>query len=431
MLNLRWNGPKYATYYDIWRAGPFDTKEDPSPDNAKYKLIATITESRHVDAEVRKTKEFFGKTYYYKIASKDKFSKLSPMSEPHEVKIVRPKQVNQKRVNYTLKIQRTKEVLFVKPQGGGTALQSCYDAAFLSDGESLVYVDTLSSRVAVTNETGEQIRTIGEAGIRPDQYKEPIRLAIDKNDDIYLLDNKKPTIFVYEKSGKFKAAFKVHTISEKEVLDHYEQLTEPLMPKLNAILIHGDKIYTADKMTGVIQIYNKADGVFIDYYRNKETDEIIYAGLVSKMLLRDGKLYLAKPFERKIERLDFKTSETLYNVGMSRGSIGGFWTINGMAFTEEGNLIVSDGVTHTVQAFGEDGIRSNYLFHLGDEKAFTRPLLYKPIVNLDFPGTVSVDSRGRIWIYLSRDKGFTIREYVGDKLWDADVDQPEALQREK
>lgn len=418
LLKLHWASAPGAVIYEVYRA---DSNEGP------FKLIVSTTKTKYIDTEVQEKKEYVDKKVYYKIVSVSTFDKKSTDTETHEFNV--QKAVRDIPHHFDLKIYRTKEVLFVKPEGGGTDIQSSYDAVFLSDGEHLVNVDTLARKVAVINSEGREVSRIGEASVRPDRYSEPIRVAVDEDDNIYLLDNKKPTIFVYGSNGDFIAAFDTHTIDEKVILDHYKAFTEPVTPKLNAILVHGDKIYAADKMTGVIQIYDKSDGRFIDYYRKVKTGEIIYFGVVGKMLLSDDdKLYLSLPLasNANISVVDFKTNEHLsYFDYFIQGDPGTFYTVSGMAFEKGGDLIVSDGIRHTVQVFHkEDGF---YKYHIGGEKALRtkNSTVNRPAVNLDYSGALNVDSRGRLWIYLGREKGFSVREYIGDKPWDSTVDEPE------
>jgi hypothetical protein len=438
VLNLRWDPAKNAAIYDIYRS---DRKDGP------YKLIASVTETRYVDSDITEDYKSRGKTVYYKIVSKDKFNNPSPdnvpMPEPPpkpRVKKPVPKPTTQKPAHIPKKrpvvsfrkgrrglaVQRTKQVLFAKPTGGGSDLQSNFDAAFLSDGISLVCVDTFSKKVTVINEYGDEIREIGEAGDKPDQYKEPIRLAVDKNDDIYIIDRKKPKIFVYDSYGDFKSAIDIHTVYEKDVLDQIEHINEPVMPRLSAIFLNRDWVYAYDMMTGTIQIYNKSNGKFAGYFKNIMTNKIVHYMGISKMLPGDNdKLYLARPLARIINVVSIDTGEDIYDMGISRTFIGAFAAINGMCFDKNGNLVVSDGTMHSVQVFNKDD--GGYMYHIGDEKAVPdkKAKEQRPEVNLDFPGPVGLDNQGRLWIYLGKDHGFTVREYIDGEPWDATVDKPE------
>jgi hypothetical protein len=427
-LRLRWEVVPNALIYDIYRA---DSKDGP------YRLIASITETKYVDSEIKKS-EKVDQTFYYKIVSKDKFNRSSTDDESHEVKI--QKEAGPPPIpSPSLKIMRSKEVTFVKPD-----ILSCFDAAFLSDKKSLVLVDTFSQKIIVIDSTGKTIRTIGEAGIRPDQYKEPIRIAVDENDSVYVLDAKKPRIFAYDSKGALIYSKKVHTIDEAEIINHYSDsmwIKEPLVPKLNAIVVHDDHLYAADNMTGVIQIYDKYDGSFVDYYKNKKDDKIVYFASINKILISDDdKLYLGGSLLRKVMVVDINTGELLLEIGTSKTYVGSFASVNGMAFDKNGDLVVSDGVFHTVQLFSKDkGLykdsNSGYIYHIGGEKAAPDPASkdkrpevnkeQRPNVNLDFAGPVNFDADGRLWVYLGRDKGFSVREYIKDNIWDAEIDKPE------
>jgi len=81
VLNLRWKASSAASIYDVFRSEEKD---------GDYKLIAAISENKYIDHDVKYKRDFYCRTFYYKIVSIDKFNNRSPESEVYEVSILAP-----------------------------------------------------------------------------------------------------------------------------------------------------------------------------------------------------------------------------------------------------------------------------------------------------------------------------------------------------
>jgi len=419
VLNFRWDAEPNAVIYDVSKA---EAKDGP------YKLITSTADSRFVDPDVKETDEFFGKTFYYKIVSKDKFNKTSPDKEIYEVNVVKPV-VNTKVAakEITLKIMRSKPTMFAKPMGEGTDIRDAKSIFFLSDG-SPIYCDGFG-KIAILDKFGDQAKQIGERGVKEGQYQEISYMAVDDNDDIYITEYRKRRLIGYNKQGAVIYDVPLHITTEERALLKFTRSGRKPVGRVNprGILIYKDKIYIADVETGAIQIYNKADGEFVDYLTDKEKNEVIVNAGVTIILAREGKIYLANSLGRTIYVHDIETGAPISVIGVSKSFIGAFISISGMGFDKDGNLIVSDAEMSSVQVFSKDDY--SYMYNIGAEKAIPDPRSnnQRPFVReFQKPGTMAVDkTTGKLWVYVGGQQGFTVREFVGDKPWDATVDQPE------
>jgi len=418
VLNLRWETSSAASIYDVFRSEEKD---------GEYKLIGSISENKFIDPYVKDNKDFYGKTFYYKVVAIDKFNKRSPKSEIYEVAIIAgPCSPPNNYPKKPLMIMRSKEVLSIKPD-----ISSCDDIATFSNREYIACLDTNSAKVLVIDMDGKEVLTIESSENSTAVLSKPTKIATDKENNIYILDAGQSKILAYNSNGILLYSSPYQMIGADELnltRVKFPQKYESRMPNLKAILVHKNKIYAADSSTATIQIYDKSDGSFIDYLKNKNTGEIQLFMPTAKMLLgEEQKLYLVQQSGRIVRVRNIETGERVYEIGLAKNWVGAFLGIGSMTFDINGDLVVTDYKMGGIQVFCKGFGR--YMYHIGDEKAIysnnrNRPYFSSIEINRNL-GPISVDSKGRLWIYINNTKSFSVREYIGDKIWDSTVDKPE------
>jgi hypothetical protein len=415
VLNLRWDAVPSAAIYDIYRS---DKKD------GEYKLISSITETRYVDSDIKDEKEFQGKTFYYKIVSKDKFNNPSPDTEIFEFKV--PKQVERDVLkDISLKIRRSKLVRVAKPLSSDHLIKSVIGSSLTFDKREMIYSDRFGHTVGVMDEFGDWQRTFAEVGPKPGQIEGPGSITVDKEGDVYIVDNRGKKFKKFSSDGTLIYSADQHVVVEEEAIRDGKGKPQTNV-RLIGISVYDGKLYGADTWSGTVQIYDAENGDFLGYFSNKETGKVNNFGAATSTLIGGGKLYVGKPLSRIVNVYDFETGVRLYDIGKSKTFIGAFAAVNGMVFDPDGNVMVADTTMHATQVFsGEDG---SYMYHLGDEKAIPDPRAkdQRAVVNgLDSPMFPDIDYKGRVWIYSGSSKGYYIREWVSDDIWDALVDKPE------
>jgi DNA-binding beta-propeller fold protein YncE len=166
-----------------------------------------------------------------------------------------------------------------------------------------------------------------------------LSMAIDKNNDRYLLDTKTMTVLVYDTNGKLKDEFKV-----------------PENKKPVRIKIKDDKIYIGDIGTGKIHIYSKDTHELVDQIPKKGVVEgdnnFVYMPM--DFDLTDTHIYIldAGSFEVKIFNYD---GELVTSFGEMGNAYGQFVRPKSIGVDKEGNIFVSDAATKAVQVFNKEG----------------------------------------------------------------------------
>ncbi|WP_223550801.1 6-bladed beta-propeller [Aestuariivivens sp. NBU2969] len=196
-----------------------------------------------------------------------------------------------------------------------------------------------------------------------------LSMAVDSNDDLYLLDTKTMTVIIYDVDGKLKDQFKV---------------PENLRPV--RIKIKDDKIYIGDIGTGKIYIYSKETHELIDQIPKKEVVEgdknFVY--MVMDFDLTDRHIYILDAGEYKVKVFTID-GELVSSFGENGKGYGQFVRPKGIAVDKEGYILVSDAATNAVQLFNKDG-QSLMAFGMpyGIEAGKNVPGLY-------LPGSIIID----------------------------------------
>ncbi len=433
-LNLRWSGVKMAKIYDIYKS---ENKDD-KPEN--FQLLASTEDTRYVDSKVKQSEHEVTrgsgkpqKKFYYTIVAKDAFGGTSPMEKIETVAIPYKDVDGGGTKDLILKIRRSKLVFVAKPLGSATEIVALSGALMLSDKETIVYTDPMGHVIAFLDKRGERIRTVGEKGPKPGQFGMPFKLGVDEDDNLYVSDSLRGALFAYDANGALLYSTKAQLPNDPEILKFYKREDRPFkFAKLAASVIYNGQVYIVEKVSGVIQRYDKDTGEFLGYFTVKDSDSgeekiAFFPGPIDLLLdKKNKKLYVGCSVARKVFVVDIDTGEALYTIGSSKNFVGAFMAITGLAFTPEGDVLISDSALHTVQVFnGETG---EYMYHMGDKKAIADEKAKgqrSSIKGLNFPTALNIDSQGRMWIYVGAMKGFMVREWINDDIWDASKDKSE------
>ena len=83
------------------------------------------------------------------------------------------------------------------------------DVAWDSQGNIYITDGYVNSRVAKYDRNGDWVKSFGEPGTGPGQFRTPHAIAIDRNDNVYVGDRGNQRIQVFDTDGKFLRMFKI------------------------------------------------------------------------------------------------------------------------------------------------------------------------------------------------------------------------------
>ena len=143
--------------------------------------------------------------------------------------------------------------------------------------------------------SGEELIQMGDKGKEPGKFIEPIDLAVDKKDNVYILDQNLKRVSIFNKEGRFVNAFESNA-EDSVQMSRPTEIT--VSPDGKIIYIYDSKLYAIIK-------YN-AEGVMQSYFGKKGKRDIGEFYSVSYMGLDESRfLFVAEPHYNRIQKIDF------------------------------------------------------------------------------------------------------------------------------
>ena len=185
-----------------------------------------------------------------------------------------------------------------------------------------------------------------------DVLEKPVGVTVSEAGTVFVVDAMDRIIRAYESDGDYLFSFK-SIVSDKG--------TELQLPQRCTMGPDGNLWVTDRRLRGIF-VFNPDDGSFVrEFIPNSDITETW--GPVALAFNADGELYVADLGQSNSHRIVAFDSEgneiarwgtTVQTVQMT-DSPGGFFYPNGIAFSAEGDVFISDMSNHRVQVFTPDG----------------------------------------------------------------------------
>lgn len=196
------------------------------------------------------------------------------------------------------------------------------------------------------------------------KYKSLVNSAVDDNGDLYLLDLSDKKVFVYDNNKRYVSEF---------------EFPEAIYPV--DIDIKNNKIWITDLKNNRINVFNKEDHSFIDYFPKEEfargNDEFLYQPL--SIAVTDEYVYVMDMGAYKI-KIFTHNGEFVKSIGSFGKASGQFTRPKGIAVDNDGLIYAVDAAFQNVQIFNTEGQLLTF---------FGQPLEHAPSLNL--PASISID----------------------------------------
>lgn len=346
---LRWDKAQGAVIYNLYRSEKKDAEGD---------LLGSLQSEAYTDSAVKE-----GKTYYYRVSSKDAGGKESKKGEAMEVSVVKQEKAIAA-TRLTIKVlpaQESGRIGFVdmKP------ISSLAD--FEWDPKDKNIIAAMGSTLLRIDKEGGLVAKMG-----PWEGIEQLNnFAIGADGNYYVTTTRPDSQFlVISPSGDLvrKVALIKPPLDDKEVWALISESTRRQSPPAAGdIMCLKDEVWVADYRLGLIHVFSY-DGKFKRYYfQFKEKDRKVRFGAVTGLKsLPDGRIVLGFALNHYAAVVDRDMNAQFLIGKQGTGYIGSFINIAGMKIAPDGSLLITDPNVNSIQAFDlKDG---KYLYHLGDEK---------------------------------------------------------------
>jgi len=243
--------------------------------------------------------------------------------------------------------------------------------------------------------------SFGEAGVLPGEFASPLGVAVDSEGNIFVADTQNNRIQKFSPGGEF-------LLKWGGLGSDLRQLCSPY----NLIVTSENIVYVTDNMNNRIMSFTE-DGAVVAAKGNDGTGIGQFHQPIGLAMSEDGYLFVVDSGNCRVQKLKFSYIEdnvaargfssqesltmpgeelnnswnekfTPWNKGDNPGQLDTPW---GVAFTPEGEVLITDMKNHRVQRFSPDG---DYILQwgaLGDKPG-----------KFNFPTGIAVDKEGIVYV---------------------------------
>ena len=195
-----------------------------------------------------------------------------------------------------------------------------------------------------------------------DALSKPVGVAVSRDDRVFVVDADRRVVRAYESDGEYLFSFSAITSDKGAAL---------ALPQRVAIGPDGNVWVTDRRLPGVF-VFSPEDGSFVREFVPK-SDIIESWGPCALAFDADGNLYVAdigQSQQHRIVAFDAEGNEiarwgTTVQTATMTESPGGFFYPNGIAFSEEGDVFISDMSNHRIQVFTPEGAFKYFIYTSG------------------------------------------------------------------
>lgn len=251
--------------------------------------------------------------------------------------------------------------------------------ALSEDGQRMYVADFAWSNVMVFDFENRTLNMIGSARF---PLGEPIGVALDRRENVYVSDTASKTVKVFERSGSFLRAIGKNLLIKP---------TGVAVDKKHEILYVVDTGHNNVPEAHQIQVF-ELDGAHVRTIGKRGTGEGEFNFPTNASVDAEGRLYVVDSANTRIQVFD-PEGKFVRSFGRAGNQLGDFGRPKDVALDSFGNIYVVDSQWSVVQIFNPKG---ELLMHFGGKGAYPG-LLFNPTA-------IAIDKDNRIYVsnYLNR-----------------------------
>jgi DNA-binding beta-propeller fold protein YncE len=253
-----------------------------------------------------------------------------------------------------------------------------FDVEYSAKGNLIVATSNNTYQIYVLNAaTGAVVKKIGAEGNDPGQFRDPLGLALDEDNKLYVADRVRKNIQVFDLDGTF-----IREVVPKVPADY--QFPDGPIPMDVAVEPKSGDLFISDVASKRVLVVDDR-GKFQRFIAGPEAPD----DMKSVTFLRfdaSGNLVVLDMGGTKILTFDAADGTLIRSWGLNRAAVDSFIFIGGFDFDAAGNLLVTDRSSSTIRGFLPD---SRYLFNMANEKGDGPADVY-------IPKTVAIDRKNDI-----------------------------------
>ena len=204
----------------------------------------------------------------------------------------------------------------------------------------LFIVERCNARISVFSQSGKFLRTWGTHGNKAHELIDPKAIEISETGEVYITDVGTDMIKVFDQYGKLLRQW-----------GSYGD-TEGAFNNPRGITVSKGKVYVADKRNHRIQVFEES-GKFLFAFGTYGYQKGKFLHPIDVVVSDAGDIFVCDSENNRIQKFDAK-GKFIKSFG-SYGSYGGLLVTPTDMVYSDGEILVTDLINHRMQAFDEDG----------------------------------------------------------------------------
>jgi DNA-binding beta-propeller fold protein YncE len=259
-----------------------------------------------------------------------------------------------------------------------------YGIAVDSQGRIIV-TDPGASLVHIFDFTRQKYQEL--EGSKKEDFKAPIGLALDANDNIYVADAELGKVFVFDAHGKFR-----HYIGDIKGEGYFKR------PTGIAVDSAQNRLYVTDTLRDAIYITDLEGNILGNFGKRGEGNgEFNYP---TEIIVRNEELIVVDAMNFRVQIFD-RQGNFRDKFGQMGKVTGTMFRNKGLALDSEGDLYIADAFQDVVQVFNRQGELLYFFGRNGTAAA-----------EFQLPTGVSIDRQDKVYVVDSFNRRVEVFQYV-------------------
>ena len=241
----------------------------------------------------------------------------------------------------------------------GAALSMPSDVGIGKDGRIYV-VDGGNHQVAVFDDLGARVATLGARGSEEGQLESPVGLGVSRKGEVYVADKGNQRLQVFSADGRFRREIALQENGEE---------ADPVDVAVSA---NGKELYVSVNNSHRILVFS-AEGKYLRGWGGEGEDPGMFRYPATIALDEDGNVLVVDVLNQRVQKFD-PEGNLLLSFGKMGGKPGTFFRPKGIALDSAGRIYVSDSYLGAIQVFDAAGEPLYVLGEGGETTVFDTPV---------------------------------------------------------
>jgi DNA-binding beta-propeller fold protein YncE len=221
-------------------------------------------------------------------------------------------------------------------------------------GNTIYVVDGGNHQIAVFDEAGTRVTSLGMPGSEDGQLTSPLGIGVSGKGEVYVTDKGNNRLVMFDAKGKYRRSIPL------------EEEGDDVVPVDVAVGPKGKELFVTANNSHKVLVFSTR-GELLRSWGGEGEDDGQFRFPATIDIDAAGNVYVVDVLNARVQKFD-SAGTHLLTIGKLGGKLGSFFRPKGVAVDSFGNIYVSDSFLGVVQVFDAAG---ESLYVIGDEGTAT------------------------------------------------------------